>query len=751
MPPQRGGRGGKSGPRFKATRQSARLGQLDTTPTRHNQSPREAPPQETIPALPNRDGSPELPNDEIQATYEFDDEINDDDLMRLVPAEAALSAQPPPDFSWSEIDSTRRSTPLQEDEPNVFDDQDSLLDEFSSPGSGQGKLPTTQPLSESDLENKETAFVDFSETASTVRRSSPYYSLADSQIADEDALNIVENNPLALLPSTIPDSLSVVGLPPFPQFEAMDHLPEDELYDVTPPKSTAELEAETSRKEEEALQAAPERPQRTKKKSSPQNSRTKGKQEMASKSHDHLTRLLEEELDTPGDEEGEEQASSPPEMPATKRPKRKSGARQVQETPERKPIAATTEEPQTSERRGKEKKGRKQRAKTPFQFDEETLELKEAPPRKVVEQQPHISIVKKLRESYTGPVSPVASAEKGTPGSKWKSAPKRKKPAPSTPQKEKAPRKAPQATRKSGLKNVMSQDKPDTTEKERKQTVHAKKVVAEPSPSANKRITRAKVKEERAPELQPPKAQEVSRTKNETQGSTQDPIVLSSDPESSVFSDDDEFKPIEDFQSTKKTRTAMTTKPAMGELLVDPIVDRMESLDHAHREEAQPPVRPQTLSQNSEPSRPSRPPKEQVATQKRTIAVKPDPKKLVEETLPSTQRNRATRKGQREILSARDTNIVAQQSTSQARTLKRPAITADPTIDASQPPRKISKSSRSFSVSQAGSPLPLETSTAQLVGGTSPGEMEVVEPANVSKRNKQTEPRRSQRLRTTAE
>ncbi|PNP75812.1 hypothetical protein FNYG_10890 [Fusarium nygamai] len=746
-------RGGKSGPRSKRTRHSARivaLGQLDTTPTRHDQSPRAVQTQDPTPALPNQGANPEPPNSEIPSTNEFDDDLNDDDLRRLVEAEAVPSAQPPPDFSWSEIGSTRRSSPLREDEPSFLDNQDSLLDEFSSPKSGLGKLPNTQPLPpEPDQESKEPPFVDFSETASTVRRSSPYYSLAASQIGDHEALNFVEN-PLAPLPSTIQDSIQSLGLPPFPELEAMDHLPEDELYDVTPPRSTAELEAETSRKEEEVPEAAPESSQRPKKPNSSQNSKTKGRPGKTSKKPDALTRLLEEELESSGDDEGEEQASSTPEKPPAKLPKRKNGARKGKETPESKPAATATQDTRKSEQRPKEKKGRKQRAKTPIQFDEETQEMKEVTPRKIPEQQPRMPIVSSLRKSYAASVSPMASAGKGTPGSKRKPAPKRKPPAKGTSQKEKASQKVPPATRKSDLKNVVSQEKPDTTEKGKGRAIPAAKAATEPSPVITKRVTRANVKEEEAPVSQPLEVQEAPETKNETQGSTQDPIVLSSDPESSLFSDDDDaFVPIQDLHPKEKSQPARKARSVMGELVVDPIVD-VEPAGHAHREKAQPSTRPQTLPQNPEAPGPSRPQEEQISQQRTAMTVKQDPKKLVEEPLPSTKGNRAAPKG-REVLSARDTNILVQQDTSRARTLKRPATTVDPIVDASHPPRKISKTSRSFSVSQAGSPLPLETSPAQLVSGTSPSAMEEVEYAKVPKRNQQTEPRRSQRLRRTAE
>ncbi|KAF5561904.1 hypothetical protein FNAPI_3451 [Fusarium napiforme] len=695
-------RGGKSAPRSKRTRHSARivaLGQLDTTPNRHDQSPRAVQTQDPTTALPNQGANPEPQNSEIPSTNEFDDDLNDDDLRRLVEAEAVPSAQPPIDFSWSEIGSTRRSSPLREDEPSFLDNQDSLLDEFSSPKSGLGKLPNTQPLpSEPDQESKEPPFVDFSETASTVRRSSPYYSLAASQIGDDEPLKFVVNNPLAPLPSTIQDSIQSLGLPPFPELEAMYHLPEDELYDVTPPKSTAELEAETSRKEEEVPEVAPESSQRTKKPSSSQNSKTKSRPGKTTKKPDALTRMLEEELESSEEDEEEEQASSPPEKPPAKPPKRKNGARKGKETPESKPAATATQDTRKSEQRPKEKKGRKQRAKTPIQFDEETQEIKEVTPRRVPEQQPRMPIVSSLRKSYAASVSPMASAGKGTPGSKRKPAPKRKPPAKGTSQKEKAPQKVPPATRKSDLKNVVPQEKPDTTEKGKERAVPATKVAAKPSPAITKRITRAHVKEEEAPVSQPLEVQKAPETKNETQGSTQDPVVLSSDPESSLLSDDDDaFVPIEDLHPKEKTQPARKAQSVMGELLVDPIVD-VEPAGHARREKPQPSTRPQTLPQNTEAPGPSRPQEEQISQQRTAMTVKRDFKKLVEEPLPSTKGNRAAQKD-REVLSARDTNILVQQDTSRARSLKRPATTVDPIVDSSHPPRKISKTSRSFSES----------------------------------------------------
>ncbi|KAF5612075.1 uncharacterized protein FSUBG_1807 [Fusarium subglutinans] len=740
MPPRRGA---KSGPRSKRTRHSARivaLGQLDTTPNRHDQSPRAVQTQDPTPALPNQGANSGPPNSEIPSTNEFDDDLNEDDLMRLVEAQAVPSAQPPPDFSWSEIGSTRRSTPLREDEPSFLDNQDSLLDEFSSPKSGLGKLPNTQPLpSEPDQESKEPPFVDFSETASTIRRSSPYYSLAASQIGDDEALNFVENNPLAPLPSTIQDSIQSLGLPPLSELEAMDHLPEDELYDVTPPKSTAELEAETSRKDEEETEAAPESSQRTKKPNSSQNSKTKGRPGKTSKKQDALTRILVEELEPSGEDEVEEQASSPPEKPPAQPPKRKNDTRKGKEVLKGKPAAMTSKDIQTSEQRPKEKKGRKQRAKTPIQFDEETQEIKEVTPRKVPEQPLRMPIVSSLRTAYAASVSPIVGAGVGTPGSKRKPAPKRKPPAKDTPQKEKASQKAPPATRKSGLKKLVPQEKPDTTEKGKERAVPAAQVAHKPSPAITKRITRAKMKEESEPVSQPSKVQEAPEARNETQGSTRDPIVLSSDPESSLLSDDDDaFVPIEDLHPKEKAQPARQSQSVMGELLVDPIVD-VEPADHAHREKAQPSTRPQTLQQNPKALVPSSPQQEQISRQRTTMTIKRDPKKLVEEPLPSTKGNRAAQQG-REVLSARDTNILIQQDASQARTLKRPATTVDPIVDTSHPPRKISKTSRSFSVSQAGSPLPLETSPAQLVAGTSPSAMEEAESAEVPKRTAETIP-----------
>ncbi|KAF4445924.1 hypothetical protein F53441_10395 [Fusarium austroafricanum] len=740
MPPRRGGKG-KSGPRAKPKRQPTRIGQLDTTPTsRHSQSPRAVEPQDSAPALPNQDATFEPPHSQIPSTYEFDDGVDDVDLIRLAADEAVSSAQQPQpqDFPWSEVESTRRSTPLRDDEPNLFNSLDSAIDEFSSPKSGRGKLPTTQPLSSEPVpEHPDGAkVVDFSETASTARRSSPYYSLAASQVATEETLGTTLNNLSALFPSTILDSLQVPGLSPYPPVEAMDHLPEDELYDVTPPpKSSVEPQVAASSKAEEAPQAASKRPQRAEKATSIQSSRPKRKSGNAKIS---ALKVLAEELATSGDEGGDEQASSSlPEKPPTKRRRQKKDSQKVHETPNGKLVVTAAEEPETSEQRGKGKKGRKQRAKTPFEFDDETQTVKEPPP-KVAEEQVHMPIVKSMIKTYAASASPVTSAERATPNTRRKAIQySAQKPTLKPTKKdggksiEQGPQKVLQASRKSGLRSTLPQDKPKPAERENKHVssvVLGTKGATENSPVTNTRTTRAKAKEEMVSTLGPPASQKNTETVQGTQGSTQDPILLSSGSDSSGFSDDEGFVPTEE---TRPTENTATVAPTQGRSLVEPIIDTTESSNKPHCEETQPvaPLRPQL--QNHKPVRPSHPSKEQGTGRKKAITVRPDPKTLVEEPPQSARRNRPGRSGPKEVLSARDANIHAQRHTPQAKSLKRPSMMIDPTIDNSQPARKASKVSRtrSFNVSQVGSPLPLETVPGRLIDVNNLGDTEEVEPA----------------------
>ncbi|CAG9956351.1 unnamed protein product [Clonostachys rosea f. rosea IK726] len=157
-------RRGRSSAKTLQREPSVVLGQLDTTPTSHH--------AETL-------------SDFTDHQEFFEDAIADEDLLALdgllAPSKARHREK---SFTWSEAGSTRRSSPLHGEVPNdvwEFDAEDSLP-AMSSPKSGIDKLPATLPLPPQDhIEpndiqptEKPAHNVDFSETASTARRSTPF-------------------------------------------------------------------------------------------------------------------------------------------------------------------------------------------------------------------------------------------------------------------------------------------------------------------------------------------------------------------------------------------------------------------------------------------------------------------------------------------------------------------------------------------------------------------------------------------------
>ena len=230
-------KGGKPNQRARVQSQSLQIGQLETTPTsRHLQSRR----VDDKPDPPSAQQPPQA------SANEYEDKIDDADLMVLND-----ELDVPKDF-WSEVASTHRSTPAPEAGRAHFDSPSSVIDDFSSLRSGSGKLPSTQPLPSQLVARPEANIYDFSETATTARRSSPVQPHNTlSQVALDRAWEYPKNNTVPELPGTIPDSYQV------PELDAMKHLPENELYDATPAS-------------EEELQDAPEQPQVTMKSKPPQ-------------------------------------------------------------------------------------------------------------------------------------------------------------------------------------------------------------------------------------------------------------------------------------------------------------------------------------------------------------------------------------------------------------------------------------------------------------------------------------------------
>ncbi|CZS83567.1 unnamed protein product [Fusarium graminearum] len=683
-------RGGMPDKRARRQSQTHQIGQLDTTPTsRHLQSPQVDNNHEPPPSAQPQ-----------ESANEYDDDVDDEDLIRR-------NKQ----VFESEGASTRRSTPI-----------DSHFDDSSSQKSGSGKLPSTQPLPSQlisgNLTNKVQPLVDFSETATTARRSSPYpLQTTLSQAADD----MPKYNTVFDLPSTIPESLDVPG----------DHLPEDELYDTTPVP------------EDREEQAAAEK--QTAKPKSARKSTKKGKATDSSEKAKASIRVLEEEVGSV-----EEEPSSFPPRPVVGRQKPAKNAKQVQESP--KPAPASVEATTSGTRR-------KQKPKPPLRFNSQTNQMID--PSSPQFQPARPSLVEGMIQAYAASLSPDTNATKPTPKPAKKVSPKTvakrtSKNSPKTTSKtspkaiskttpkagQKAPAISQRITRQSALRGRLNQQSPDKVDEANSNGSPAAAPV-EPkekiSPAVSQRTTRTKVKEETAPVLPPSKEKEIVNHGN-TQGSTDDPIVLSSGRNSSSPYDDDEFVPATDpTEVSPEEARPDTVAQAKRQSLVDPVEPLSVTRNEKERIVAARQEIPKPMQPFSQTGR-------QFTAQNKKIFVRADPQNQVEAGFERTNRERPIRIGPGEILLARDAHALAQRHASKLNVLKRPPSTRDPVVDTSKPLRKVMKRSRSFSVSQARSPLPLEIE-AQSLGTSSRNKDDAQHPA-VSHSNKQASGyRRSQRLR----
>ncbi|KAM0492926.1 hypothetical protein ACHAP8_009590 [Fusarium lateritium] len=682
--------GGKPNQRARPQSQRSQIGQLDTTPTsRHLQSPQV-------------DDNPVPPSaQQPESANEFDGDVEDDDF-------AELSKQ-----IFSEGNSTRRSTPIH-----------SPYHDTSSQKSGSGKLPSTQPLPSQlvpeHLTNNWQPLIDFSETATTARRSSPYPQTTLSQAASNMRGELPEYNSVPQLPGTIPDSFEdpMDQLPEYntiPQLPGTipdsyeiprDHLSADELYDATP---------EPEDREEDITKGK----QHTAKLKSSQKSGEKSRTTDSSKKVKASLQVLQDEVGSVK----EEPSSFPPEQPVMGRRNPARNAKQVQESPE--PAPGSAEAKASVTRRGK------QRAKPAYRFDskDQVIEPPQAKPVRT-------SLVENMIQAHAASTSPDKSAKKPTPKSKKKVSPKTapkitpKATSKTTPKAvQKAPAVSQRTTRQSILRGQHNQQNPDKANEENSGISPAgPPVESKPKPPAVNQRTTRKAKEEPVPS----KGQERTNYGNDTQGSTDDPIILSSGRNSSSPSDDDEFVPPTD--PTEFSPEELIRPDTVPRVERQSLVVPGEPLDVARNQQEQIVA---TRSEISKPMHPARRTEKQVTAQKKAITVKADPKNPVEAGFGITNPEQPIRIGPREVLSARDANALAQRHTSKMNTLKRPPSTRDPVVDTSVPPHKVVKRTRSFSVSQVSSPLPVETAAVQLPEGTSSSDRGDDEDPTVSHSNKQ--------------
>ncbi|PTB66830.1 hypothetical protein BBK36DRAFT_1198567 [Trichoderma citrinoviride] len=155
-------------------------------------------------------------------------------------------------FSWSDAGSTsntRRSSPaniseVPADDAWLFDDLDSL-DPFSSPVLDDSYLPATIPIRENEAIHENEAkesntprrHIDFSETASTARRSSPF----GTSDAPKDIWDF-QDSPKAV--DSSPDTTNGI-------IES-SYVPTDDLYDGTPRKPAPPAPAVVRQNEDES-------------------------------------------------------------------------------------------------------------------------------------------------------------------------------------------------------------------------------------------------------------------------------------------------------------------------------------------------------------------------------------------------------------------------------------------------------------------------------------------------------------------
>ncbi|RSM11576.1 hypothetical protein CDV31_006679 [Fusarium ambrosium] len=627
-------KGGKSTQRGRPM--STEFGQLETTPTfRHFQSPEDHLLQKPVSESQGQDNSGQTPsvknptaNQKPKWNFvdDFDDGVDDVDLIKLDLVEEPKSQRAPAnDFSWSDTGSIRPSSPLGGGETLKeiwqFDNQGSLIDAFSSPKSGQG-IPKTQPLTQSlkaqleESPNQPVVVVDFSETASTGRRSSPF----PSQIATEESWELLMNKPL--LASTIPDSLQLPEMPIDPPEKPLEHLPADELYDATPPRPSAQR----------PVSPPPQRPQAPRKSvkhdqdpAPPQPKKTKrGPNPPARGSKRGLAQLIEE-TDLVKDEEVSVSLPDLPKPRETRRKGNNTSAVQAKGPAEDKQATPQAQD-DPSAGQGQKGKKRKQRAKTPIEFDKDTQAIREAPNLKKVE-----PVRMKLVDAMIASSSPgVSAGKKAAPKATRKAAPK----STSKPATRKAP---PKKKRKISAEEEYKDNSViivDTTKH------------TGPKSAIN---TRAKTAAQSKPKAA--RGKQGSEINTGSQGLPQDPIVVPSDPASSSISED-ESERTEPSRPSRPIHTA--TQNSMAGTDVTTMAAPDISLEHDTEQAAVLPQEPPPSPVAPQPSNTLK--AKEAIVDKTTInpAASAEP---VEEAINLRKRSHETNAKPAQALSRRDPNI----------------------------------------------------------------------------------------------
>lgn len=403
MPPKTRAKGRKSA---KPQRQPTQFGELETTPTsRCEDQPSEV---NNVPDI--KDGP------ELSKTGVFDDGGLDDLDLVILESPVVKETKRTQSFAWSEAESaTRRSSPVCLDKcpQDIWEfDDESLASPFSSPKPGIEALPDTLPLNlhrPPETQDSQTVGqrVDFSETASTLFRSSPAKQNEDGFMDLWDFRNAT---------SSAICSSSKVAYTNFSETKQIDYqdvlsfrLEDDntaaDLSKPNPKAGVCENGASQVLKLNDDSSSSTFINQAT----SPHGTRT-------------LRSLAVVKV------KGHGRLNAQTELPIVPTPTKNPGPAQphIQMSPE----LSTIETPVQESHSGKK---RRQRAKVPLQFDSQTREVKE-PPKKGTRTRPakvakKVPAVVALKKNTTVSSSPVTVARKRAKASKKLIQPKAVKPA----------------------------------------------------------------------------------------------------------------------------------------------------------------------------------------------------------------------------------------------------------------------------------------------------------------------------------
>ncbi|KPM45408.1 hypothetical protein AK830_g1236 [Neonectria ditissima] len=700
MPPKGRGKSAK-----RPRRQTASFGELEleTPPTSRQlrsshaqKSPLTEPAEHTLGSgsalCANVNASPAEPE-------QFEDGVEDSDLIQMecsIPDKT--QSQPVLDF-WSEAGSlTRRSSPLRvgDSGPDIweFGEKDSI-DPFSSPRPGVEILADTLPLPPVPAFDTQTrpqvggeGRIDFSETASTMRRSSPL-AVFDST---PDLWQFQENSsPRASLGGSLPTNIGPKVADSNSPASPPVHLPIDEIYDATPPGSKTKktisvlLPLPGTAHVSQQRFCDPTPPQTSQKEVAVENTRArKGKAKK-----DMVTAELASD--------DEEPTPCPGKAKPDKYERNISIALHEEVLPDTKQLAHDSPTVPQETMRGKK---RKQRAKTPIQFDEATQEVKDIPRKKKTNAPPSVTIVSALKNATKASVSPVTTT--------------RKRPAPKAASKPEPPKK-----KRKGPAVIEKQTEPATTNSD---------IVASAVNLRDDAKLKRPTEREREDKDQNQEAMDVEpiAVEQETRILSAAPeiIVLSSDAESSELSDleaSPPSQPVPPKAPRGKKRDQATNRKSFSPL-EEPKMSQKVSLDP---EQASP-------SQSKDVNLPVEArlsdTYEQDRNDSRRFGANEAPK-AIQRTTRSMKKTFTKGTVEAKVLAPRDPNRAPKQTLrspqhkalQKAKAMKRSEAAQTPSL------RKVARLSRTYSISEAGSPVPFESDQAPLTHDPSPWDRDIPE------------------------